>query len=37
MLPGGGCSKVDLTGGSFLARPLLALVLPGVVGCPVYI
>ncbi len=31
----GGCSKVDLTGGSFLARPIAALVLPGVIGCPV--
>ena len=35
MNPGGGCSKVNLTGGSFLARPILALVLPGVIGCPV--
>jgi hypothetical protein len=35
--PGGGCSKVNITGGSFLARPILALVLPGVVGCPVHI
>ena len=35
MQPSGGCSKVDLTGGSFLARPILALVLPGVIGCPV--
>jgi len=37
MNPGGGCSKVNLTGGSFLARPILALVLPGVIGCPVNI
>lgn len=37
MLPTGGCSKVDITGGSFLAKPLLALVLPGIVGCPVNI
>ena len=35
--PGGGCNRVDITGGSFLAKPLLALVLPGVVGCPVNI
>lgn len=35
MKPTGGCSKVDITGGSFLARPILALALPGVVGCPV--
>ncbi len=33
----GGCDKVNITGGSFLAKPLLALVLPGVIGCPVYI
>jgi hypothetical protein len=37
LLPGGGCSSVDITGGSLLARPLLAAALPGVVGCPVYI
>jgi hypothetical protein len=37
LLPTGGCSKVNITGGSFLAKPLLALVLPGVIGCPVYI
>jgi hypothetical protein len=36
MNPSGGCSKVQLTGGSFLARPLASLILPGVVGCPVY-
>ncbi len=36
MNPAGGCSKVQLTGGSFLMRPLLTLALPGVVGCPVY-
>ncbi len=36
MLPSGGCSRVDVTGGSFLMRPLLRLALPGVVGCPVY-
>jgi hypothetical protein len=35
MKPGGGCEKVDLTGGSFLMRPLLAIALPGVIGCPV--
>ncbi len=35
MRPEGGCSKVQLTGGSFLARPIAALILPGVVGCPV--
>jgi hypothetical protein len=35
--PEGGCSKVDITGGSFLAKPILALVLPGVIGCPVNI
>lgn len=33
----GGCSKVNLTGGSFLARPILALTLPNVIGCPVNI
>lgn len=37
MNPGGGCSRVNITGGSFLAKPILALVLPGVVGCPVTI
>ena len=31
----GGCDKVILTGGSFLARPLARLALPGIVGCPV--
>ena len=35
MNPGGGCSKVNITGGSFLMKPLLKTVLPGVVGCPV--
>lgn len=35
--PGGGCDKVDITGGSFLMRPALALAMPGVVGCPVNI
>jgi hypothetical protein len=35
--PGGGCEKVNITGGSFLAKPILALVLPGVIGCPVHI
>ncbi len=37
LLPTGGCSSVEITGGSLLARPLLAAALPGVVGCPVYI
>lgn len=37
MKPGGGCEKVDITGGSFLMRPLLAIALPGVIGCPVNI
>jgi hypothetical protein len=37
MKPGGGCSKVDITSGSFLAKPILALALPGVIGCPVNI
>lgn len=37
MKPGGGCDKVDITGGSFLMRPALALAMPGVVGCPVNI
>ncbi len=32
----GGCEKVNITGGSFLMRPLLRSVLPGVIGCPVY-
>ncbi|MEZ5321725.1 MAG: hypothetical protein R2698_06595 [Microthrixaceae bacterium] len=36
MNSGGGCSKVQLTGGSILARPLATLILPGIVGCPVY-
>jgi hypothetical protein len=35
MRPEGGCSRVNLTGGSFLARPIAALALPGLVGCPV--
>lgn len=35
--PSGGCTKVDITGGSFLARPILALAMPPVVGCPVNI
>ena len=35
--PGGGCSRVDITAGSFLAKPILALVLPGIIGCPVNI
>ena len=35
--PAGGCDKVDITGGSLLARPILALVLPGIIGCPVNI
>ncbi|MEZ5311502.1 MAG: hypothetical protein R2735_13110 [Microthrixaceae bacterium] len=34
--PAGGCDKVVLTGGSFLARPLLKALLPDVIGCPVY-
>jgi hypothetical protein len=34
---GGGCDKVNITRGSFLAKPILALVLPGVIGCPVNI
>ncbi len=33
--PGGGCSHVDITGGSILLKPLLLLVLPGVIGCSV--
>ena len=37
MKPNGGCDRVDLTGGSFLLRPLLAVALPGVIGCPVNI
>ncbi len=37
MKAGGGCDKVNITGGSFLAKPLLALILPGVIGCPVNI
>ena len=31
----GGCDRVVLTGGSFLAKPILRGILPGVVGCPV--
>ncbi len=37
LLPTGGCSHVNITGGSFLAKPLLKLVLPGAIGCPVNI
>lgn len=37
MKAGGGCDHVNITGGSLLARPLLALALPGVIGCPVHI
>ena len=37
MNPGGGCSRVDITGGSLLAKPILALALPGIIGCPVNI
>lgn len=33
--PGGGCSSVTITGGSFLMKPLLKAILPGVIGCPV--
>ncbi|MFN8052194.1 MAG: hypothetical protein U0Q22_12190 [Acidimicrobiales bacterium] len=36
MNAGGGCSKVNITGGSFLMKPLLTTILPGVIGCPVY-
>ncbi|MCB1258036.1 MAG: hypothetical protein KDB26_13065 [Microthrixaceae bacterium] len=34
--PAGGCDHVNLTGGSFLARPILRSVLPDAIGCPVY-
>jgi hypothetical protein len=34
--PAGGCDKVQLTGGSWLARPIAAIALPSVVGCPVH-
>lgn len=37
MKSGGGCDHVNITGGSFLAKPILALALPGVIGCPVNI
>jgi hypothetical protein len=37
MKPGGGCDHVNITAGSFLAKPILALALPGVIGCPVNI
>ena len=37
MKPTGGCDHVNITGGSFLAKPILALALPGVIGCPVNI
>ena len=33
--PAGGCDHVNITGGSFLMKPLLTVVLPGVIGCPV--
>ena len=35
MTPSGGCDHVNITGGSFLMKPLLTLILPGVIGCPV--
>lgn len=35
MLPSGGCDRINITGGSVIARPLLRLVLPGIVNCSV--
>ncbi len=35
MKPSGGCERVQITGGSVIARPLLKATLPGVIGCPV--
>lgn len=37
MAPGGGCDHVQITQGPLLAKPILALALPGVIGCPVSI
>ena len=37
MKPAGGCAKVNITGGSFLAKPLLKLALEPLIGCPVNI
>ena len=34
LTPAGGCDHVDITGGSFLMKPALKLVLPGVINCP---
>jgi hypothetical protein len=36
LTPAGGCDHVDITGGSFLMKPALKLILPGVINCPVY-
>lgn len=35
LTPSGGCDHVKLTGGSFLARPIARVTLPGVIGCSV--
>lgn len=35
MKPSGGCDHVDITSGNFITRGLLALVLPGAIGCAV--
>ncbi len=37
MKPGGGCDHVNITNGSFLAKPILALALPPIIGCSVNI
>lgn len=37
MRPQGGCDKVDITGGGLIAKLILVTVLPGAIGCPVYI
>lgn len=37
MQPSGGCEKVDITGGSLIAKLALVVVLPGAIGCPVNI
>jgi hypothetical protein len=33
--PSGGCDNIKIVGGSFLAAPALALILPALVDCPV--
>ncbi len=35
--PTGGCDKVNITGGSLIAKLILVTVMPGAIGCPVHI